>query len=324
MERRLERQIILDLFGRRGPFPRHRLNFTGPPAPGEVITPPTSRRFGLFVINDSNYDDIPANVIRFAGEPAYEMFVSLAQITQQKVTAWRAAFPGAQLIGYLILFNLEAEPTPTSMYLSLVPSLPDLWLRRQSDNAKVLLSGLFGYYFWTVSAIDTFLLPWLQRSGPLLDWLTKWDGFYLDNFQWQPGYRMFEGLIDVHGPLKVNGVAKSAEDLVADYNAVSANMTARMRTVMAAGKLLIRNAAAYSDQAGDVPILCSDPNCNGCNWEPTENANAATVFSNPVWIDPEWGFQHVRDTAQWIEIQALTWPEGQLFMQDATLPGRLP
>lgn len=284
--------------------------------------------YWLFVINDTQYNDIASNVTRFSGDPAYEGFVSLAQITQTKVTNWRNAFPGCKIIAYLILYNLQAESQPNfTMYDDLRDGLDDLWLRRVSDNAKVTLGGFFGHYFWNSTMLTNELVPWLQRSGTLLDWPTKYDGFYLDNLNWEAGIGVYEGLIAAHGALKVNGVQKSAAELRAMYAATSAAITAAVRSVLAAGKIIITNSAAYAASGQQDPIERPDPNINGILWEPTlAQAHQAEVFLNQPWEDnpDQYPCQYVNNLTQWNEIIAQTWDPSVRFMQNIGMSGRLP
>jgi hypothetical protein len=308
-------------FGQRVPVP---LTPKDAPAP-----PGASGRYAWGALGSPQYGNIPAQQARFAGDPPYELFFSQASITQSNVTAWRNAFPGVKVIAYLILFNLEAAPVVGSTYYDLVQTLDDRWLRKVSDSSKVLYQSFFGYYFWNAAMVTNVLIPWLQRSGTLLNWLTKYDGFLLDNLNYQAAYNQFEFVNAIAGGVKVAGVTRNELDLEGGYNLIPPLLAAGFRSQLSASQLIIPNAAAYSNQAGTVPIPFNHPDVNGVLWEPVENDSASTLFNGVAngWRTPYHAYQFVRDEARWLEILGFpSWPADLGFMQGGNMrpAGRLP
>lgn len=272
----------------------------------------------------ADYDNLAPLQAQLAGTPEYELFSSLASISQARVDNFRAAWPDAYLIAYLILYNLPWDPDEPT-YGSLTQVLPDRWLRTTGGDL-IPYQVIFGHYFWNDSAVINYLIPWLTETGALKSWTTKFDGFFLDNLPWQMPFGSYQTILSNNGgAVKVAGdTYTDALDLYDLYfvGGTSQSITSQIKNIDP-NLVVIRNAASYSNAGQTLPYVLDDPNANGLLWEPIENNNAGIVFTQSEWDDPKFGIQFVSSDANYATIQGLTWPDGQFFGQGPSLTGRL-
>lgn len=265
-------------------------------------------RFGFGALDDSFYDDQATYEAQLAGEPAYSVFMSVADIAQAKVTAWRNAFPGARMLAYVDVFSLETNPDPSSIYDDLVAALTaDLWLRDGSDNFVESLGPGRGFYFFNDAMFDVFT-AWLA-DGAIVDIMTRWDGIFHDNLDWQRPQSYWGAVIaGAGGTVKINGVTKTAAELKTLYDALSARLTEVVHAAFPT-KDIMPNAAIET-------LERPDPNINGGMSEETVSDPDKLRGSVQGWFGPPWyGAQWVRNMAQRDVVLAMEWDDEHVLFQ---------
>lgn len=283
--------------------------------------PFTSYRLAFISLDDSHYDALNTGtaddpLVRFAGSPPYELWVSVAPITQTKVTNWRTAFPGAKILAYVDLYHMETSPAAGTLYSALVPLLPDRWLRGDGDAQIIRFpSPDRGHYFWTSAALDI-LTNWLLNTAvagnPIL---TKYDGLFIDNLPSTLSEASYQALINQQESglhIGIGGAPQTAGILASAYADLSALLTQKIRAVMDSADIIICNTGATR----------ADANINGVLFE------QVTVSSNLdgaaySWRQPFYGCQHVNVSNQ-SSINYASYAGYVVFMQDKNVTGRIP
>lgn len=263
-------------------------------------------RFGFGGLDDSFYDNQSTYEAQLAGEPAYSLFYSVANIQQAKVDAWRAAWPGCKMLAYIDLLNMETSPASGSIYEELVANLTtDLWMRKQSDNSFVeSLAPGRGYYFYDDSMMDV-VTAWLN-SPTVVAIMTRWDGVFIDNLDWTRAQGTWAD--EAAQSVKVNGVNQTAASLKVLYDAMSALITEKIHEAYP-DKIVFPNASLSTTAR-------PDPNINGGLSELTVSDQDVLRGSKQGWFGPPfYGSQWVRNMAQRDVVLAMTWDQEVVLFQ---------